>query len=68
MVWSCSVGRTLEKLSWLYCQMKRAKVHSEVANKSSSPVCTVIANNAPAPLTFEPFGVDLFDEVGVDVS
>ena len=22
----------------------------------------------PHPLTFEPFGVDLFDEVGVDVS
>ena len=36
--------------------------------KSSSPVYTVIADNAAAPLTFEPFGVDFFDEVGVDVS
>ena len=67
MVWSCSVGRTLEEL-FCTARWRESKCTQNVTNKSSSPVYTVIANNAAAPLTFEPFGVDFFDEVGVDVS
>ena len=69
----------IEELS---CKLLSSHMHETCCTNQLIPLLTgqhtICRNNTqtlemqnqlwPHPLTFEPFGVDLFDEVGVDVS
>ena len=73
---------TLLLIEELSCKLLSSHMHETCCTNQLIPLLTgqhmICRNNTnfrdtepavwPHPLTFEPFGVDLFDEVGVDVS